>query len=139
MAKTREQIMNKYNRNMSGASQSYKDGVANPSKDWATNYVNSAPRMIRGLQEAIANNVPQNAVRKLGTEGWKQATLSKADRFATAVPTAVQNYGAVVDKVIQAGESARQAAASLPGETLEQRLQRVPAAVHAIRNTWGKS
>jgi hypothetical protein len=139
MAKTPDQVMQKYSRGMAAAGQSYRDGVQNPGRSWSQSYLSAVPRMVEGLRRSIEENRPQNAVRQLGDTGWQQQTLAKADRYTASATRATEAYGAVVQKVISAGERARQAALAIDGTTLEGRLQRMPAAVMAIMREWGRT
>lgn len=138
MPKSREQVMNRYQRGMTGAGTAYREGVQNTDNSWAGNYIEAAPRMVEGIQRAVAENRPQNAVRALGDSGWREKTLAKADRFTASTTIAVANYGGVVDKVIAAGEAARRAAREIDGTTLEGRIAKVEAAVRATMRHWGK-
>lgn len=140
MAKTVQQITAKYQSRVAGAGPDYAAGVQNPKSDWLTAYGAAQARMAQGLQAAITAGKPlKRAQAAGGTQNWQQKAASKGARnYAAAAADAAAGYQAVADKVISAGEAARQAAKSLPGTTIEQRMQKATAAMKATHEFWNK-
>lgn len=138
MAKTPDQVLNKYKTGVQNGAQAYRDGVNSPRGSWSNNYRNSVDRMVNNFQRAVSEGRPQAAVQALGDEGFKQKTLAKADRYAQSATRAAEGYAAVVSRVVQAGEAGRSAAQNIQPTTWAARLDRVRANAEAIAAAWGK-
>jgi hypothetical protein len=138
MAKDPNLVLAKYKTGVQNAGQTYREGVQNPRRSWAAGYLASTDRMVAGLQRAIAENRPQQAVQRLGDAGFKERTLAKSDRYAASATRAGEGYGAVVSRVMQAATAGQNAALQIPGTTWENRLQRVRANAEAIAQAWNK-
>ena len=54
----------------------YKDGVQNPSKDWATQTLAAKENYESGIQKSIQENSYSKGVADAGTDKWKQKTTS---------------------------------------------------------------
>ena len=135
--KTPEQIIEKYQRNVSAAGQDYTAGVLSPSRDWAQSTAAAEPRWKASLQEAMAKGKFGRGVAKAGTPKWQEAASTVgAERYIAAAPRAAQQFAAQAGKIIQAGNAAREAAGRLPNTTKEQRIQRAVAAMNAVSAFW---
>jgi hypothetical protein len=135
--KSPEQIAAKYQRGVAGASQDYAEGVQNPSRPWAAATAAAAGRWRAGIQEAINNNSFQRGVQKVGDAKWQERAVNRgAANYASAAPSAAQEYARVAGQIMAAGNAAKQAALAMPGDTQEQRIQRATAAMRAVSSYW---
>lgn len=135
--KTPEQIIDKYQRGVAGASQDYAAGVQNPSKDWASATVAGAERWRTGLQNAMTNRSFERGVQAAGNAKWQQNAATKgAQRYSAAAPDAAQAYAKVAAQVMAAGNAAKSAAGNLPNATIDQRLNRAVVAMRSISEYW---
>lgn len=101
MAKVKPGWAEKWVSRASVATDAYKTGVQNPRVDWSTATVASAGNWKIAIQEAITAKRYENGVTKAGSQKWQQGALTKgADRFASGVAAAKDNYTAKMTKVI---------------------------------------
>lgn len=136
MAKTPQQITEKYRQRLSQSGQAYQDGIRNPRRSWQQGYIGSQNRMIAGFQAAVAEGRMQRGVERVGDAGWQNAAIAKADRFTASATLAGEAYGQRAADIIAAGEAARGAANNINPDTFEQRLERATAAMRATRDYW---
>lgn len=136
MAKTPQQISEKYQRRVQAAGPDYQAGVQNPSRSWSEGYVSSVNRMVQGFQNAVAEGKPQQGVQALGDTGWKNKTLAKANRYTESAQVAAQGYAARAQEILQAAQAAQSAAGAIPNDTFENRIQRATASMRAISDYW---
>ena len=135
--KTADQIIEKYQRGVAGAAGDYAAGVQNPSRPWATATQQGAKRWASGVQKAIQDNAFQKGVSKAGDAKWQENALNKgAQRYSAAAGEAATEYAKVAGQVMSAGAAAQAAVASMPDETLDQRIARSGAAQRAVSNAW---
>jgi hypothetical protein len=140
MPKDASKVVAKFQQRVASAAPDYAAGVQNPKTDWLTAYKAAQPRMIAGLQAAIASGrMGKQAEAKGGTPNWQNKAANKGARnYAASAADAAAGYSAKVDKVLAAGEAARDAAKNMPNTTQDQRLQRALAAMKAISKAWNK-
>jgi hypothetical protein len=130
-------IVEKYTRGVAGAGADYAAGVQNPSRPWAAATQQGAKRWAAGIQKAISDGSFQKGVAAAGDAKWQQNAATKgAQRYQGAAAEAGQAYAAIAQRVVAAGQAARNAVASMPDETQEQRLQRAISAMRATSNAW---
>jgi len=70
-------IAEKWERVTPLRSQDYIEGVRTTRKDWAELTVAAAENYIQGVQAAIADGRFQRGVEKVGTQKWRENTISK--------------------------------------------------------------
>ncbi len=138
MAKSSTQIVQKFQRGVSAAGPDYAAGVQNPKADWLAAFTAAQPRMAAGLQQALSEGrAVKRAQAKGGTANWQSKASTKGQRnYVAAAAEAAMGYQAVADKIISAGEAARNAAKAMPNATYEQRKQRALAAMDAVSKAW---
>lgn len=135
--KTTAQIVEKYQRGVSGASNDYAAGVQNPSRPWAAATVAGQKRWANGIQRAIQNGSFAKGVQAAGDQKWQQnAVTYGTSNYAAAAAKAADAYQAVADRVMGAAKAAQNAVANMPTETFEQRIARSAAAQRAISAQW---
>ena len=136
MAKSPQQIAEKYARRIAASQQDYEAGVRNPSKSWSDGYKSSVPRMVQGFQEAAANNKMQRGVDAVGDSGWQQRTLEVASRYSQSAQNAGQKYAQRANDIMGAAQAGQNAASQIAPTTFENRMQRTLANATAIRDYW---
>ncbi len=86
-------IAEKFVRKAQAASQDYKSGVTNPSKDWATETGNAAASYVAGVTAAIGRNAFSTGVANAGTPKWQRNAVSKGSvRYGPGVAAAKDEY-----------------------------------------------
>jgi len=104
----------------------YREGVEAPSKDWLEEFKRAKDRRNAGLRRAIEEGLFEKGAEKVGTDGWKRATLAKADRWLTGATSteAEENYASAMRDVAESIERARKAVEGMPTTTIEQRAEK---------------
>ena len=135
--KTADQIIEKYQRGVSGAGNDYALGIQNPSRPWASATQAGAARYEAGVQQAIQEKRFQKGVSQAGDAKWQEAALNKGvQRYSAAAGDAAQAYAQVAGQVMSAGAAAQSAVANMPDSTLDQRIARSAAAQRAVSAAW---
>lgn len=135
--KTPEQISEKFQRGVQGASADYQAGVQNPTRSWSQATQAGAARWRAAIQEAIVQNKFQRGVQAAGDQKWQQNALNQgAQRYSAAAATAAAAYQQVAGQIMSAAAAAQAAVANMPNETQEQRLARAVAAMRAVSQSW---
>ncbi len=84
--KTAAEIARKWARVTPQRVQDYKEGIEDPSVDWATATKNAEGNYDAGVQKAIQSKQFSKGVTKAGTEKWQKNALQKGpNRFAEGV------------------------------------------------------
>jgi hypothetical protein len=136
MAKNPTEVAQKYSRRVSQAQPDYEAGVKNPKRSWSQAYKDSETRMANAYSQALANGKMRRGVDRVGDQGWQQAAISKASRYAQSAQTAGAKYAERVADIIAAGEAGASASRQIPGDTFEGRLERMSANARAINSYW---
>lgn len=135
--KTAEQIVEKYQRGVQGAATDYANGVQSPSKPWAASTVAAVGRWRNGINDAINNHTFEKGVQSAGDQKWMARAASiGAQRYAASATEAATAYQKQAAKIMSAAQAARQVKATLPGDTMEQRLQIATSAMRAVSDYW---
>jgi|SRR5579859_2710699 len=132
--KTPQQATDKWQRRVAQAGQDYTAGVQNAT-GWADKAVAAAGRRNAGLQQAIASGTIDAGIQRTGDAGWKNKTVAKgpanwAAGVAKAAPAMLQGQQKL-SGFLSAGDAA---VASMPQDTVEQRLARANAYALAVHN-----
>jgi len=141
MAKDAQAVVEKYARGLSGAAENYRVGVTSPKAPWkeSAQSENAEKRYNAGVTRAAANKSRQKAVQKLTEADWRDPALNVgASALAASATKASEKYAKKVSTILSAGDAARNAAAQIPGTTIQERLQRAVAAGTAIHRAWAR-
>ena len=88
-------ISEKWNRVTPTRSMDYKEGVANPKKDWAEEAIAAEDTYKRGVIEAANQGRYGKGIANAGTKKWKDKALNLGpSRFAEGVAVAKKDYEA---------------------------------------------
>jgi len=97
-----DMVVKKWQERASVATDDYKFGIENPKVDWASATEKAFDAWQKGVQAAIAEKRFVGGVRKAGTEKWKRKALEVgADRYATGVRAAVDEYQSAMAEVLR--------------------------------------
>lgn len=136
MARSPQEVAAKYQRRVQAAQPDYEAGIKNPKGSWSGNYKASEGRMAQAYQQALANGKMRRGVDRVGDAGWQSAAIAKASRYSGSAQQAASRYAERVTDILAAGEAGAAAARQIPGDTFEQRLERMMANARAINNYW---
>jgi len=126
MADIVEKAVRKRKERIAVSETYYKEGVEAPTKDWLTEFKKAKDRRNAGLRRAMEEGLFEVGAERVGTEGWKNATLAKADRWLTGASSEDANakYETAMRDVAECIERARKAVEGMPTTTIEQRAEK---------------
>jgi len=121
-----KKIVEKRRKRVAESEDYYKDGVEHPTKDWAEEYERASERMYDAIKRAIAENLFVLGAKKRGTEGWRKATLEKADRWISGATSEEANtkFEEGIREVLDCVEEAKKKVEKLPTRTIEERAEK---------------
>lgn len=137
--KNPQQVAEKYQRRMAAAGPDYEAGVRNPSRPWEQATAEGAARWAAGVNEAISRGSFAKGVVGKGEKWTRKVTSVGVQRYQGAAQSAAQEYGAVADKIMNIANASSQRARSMPGTTLEERLNKARENALFIREQWKRS
>lgn len=124
MAKDPSTWGQKWQNNAQGAQTAFTEGVQNTDKDPIALALANEAGLVAGFQEAVSSGRWRQNLSRVGKAGWQQATIAKAGNYGTGIAagrgrydSAMQTWGPVINATAQA-------ARSMPGANLSQRLAR---------------
>jgi len=83
----------KWTRVTPGRTQDFRDGVAAPRKDWASQTAAAEGAYTEGVQKAASEGRFGKGVKARGTSGWQEKTLNKGvNRWGEGVRGATQDF-----------------------------------------------
>ena len=132
MPSVRQNGGNKWVKRASAATEEFKQGVAQPRKDWQQATLAAGPAWKAGVQQAIQRNSQAAGVRAAGTAKWQAKTAGKgADRFASGVQDGQTAYEQGVAPYTAVITSLQLPPRGPKGDPAN--LQRVAAVANALR------
>lgn len=135
MAKTLQQITDKWKTRVSQSGQYYRDGVTSTTKSWSANAQAASARRNAGLQAAIADGRIDRGIQKAGDGKWRDNTINKGyQSWLTNTPAAAAQYQTAMQDVLNMMDSARNSIQSMPATTAEERIQRAAAFQLSMHN-----
>ena len=133
MVKTKpiDVVRRKWEERATVAADDYKFGVQNPKRDWAKATEDAASAWEQGIQAALREKRFVGGVRKAGTDKWqKKAVEVGADRFASGVRAAVDEYERAMGEVLRVIEGVSLPERKARGDPAN--IQRVAAIADAL-------
>ena len=126
MGRILEKAVRKRKERIAVSEEYYKDGVANPTKDWLEEFKKAKDRRNAGLRKAMEEGRFEAGAERVGTEGWQSATLNKADRWLSGATSeeANEKYEEGMSIVEECIERAKKAVEGMPTTTIEQRAEK---------------
>jgi len=141
MAKDPQVVAQLYRSGVAGGAPKYKAGVSAAASDWESNAKSEASEAnyAAGVARAAADKSRQKALQNVsGTEWAKAAADVGSGNYAAAAGRAAVKFEQNIPDILAAGDAAKAAAKAIPGTTMEQRLQRGPAAATAVHRHWAR-
>ena len=96
-----DQVVEKWQRKVQGATQDYSQGVNNPKADWATETAKAEGRYREGVTRAASEGRFGKGVQRAGTEKWKKGATGKGvNRWTEGVGAATAEYQSGMSEVL---------------------------------------
>lgn len=134
MAKTLDQVVSRWQSGASGAQQAFTDGVQGTTVDVVGRAIANQAGMLAGVTQAVNSGFWASQLSKVGTQGWKSATVAKAGNYATGIAAGLNKYQSSMQTWLPRIQSAGAAAKAMPGTTLDQRIARSAYVARTLYN-----
>lgn len=138
--KTAQQAAANWINSAGRAATDWQTGVQGYTGDWAGKTTSQQGVLLSNVTQAITNGSWANGVNRVGTGGWKAATVAKAANFSTGFTAGASRQASAIAKIISAEASI---VSSLPprGDYNQNktRATAVMDALHALKGTLGAS
>ena len=90
-----EKIAEKWSSVTPGRATQYREGVANPLRDWSTEAANAEGSYEAGIQAAMSRKAFAKGVKRVGTDKWKRKAVDVGTvRWGPGVSAARPDYEA---------------------------------------------
>ena len=136
--KTAQQAAANWAASSGRAATAWQEGVQAYSGDWAGATTRQQSVMQANLNNAINSGAWANGVNRVGTNGWKQATVDKVSNFSTGFNAGASKQAASIAKILSAEANI---VGSLPPRgdynANKARATAVMDGLHALKGTLG--
>lgn len=132
VAKSIDQVVNKWAQNAGAAQTAYTDGIQNTTVDPTQLAAANQAGYLAGVQASV--NLWRSNLLKAGKQKWQSKSLSKAGNFGTGIAAAKDDYAAAMATWLPRIQAAGSAAKAMPGQTLDQRLARSAYVARTLYN-----
>ena len=122
MAKTLDQVVQKWTSNSQSSGQAWLDGINNTTVDPTQLAVQNQAGYLAGVQASV--NLWAANLRAAGKTKWQAKSNAKAANFSAGVGAASQDYQAAMSTWLPRIQAAGTAAKQMPGSTIDQRIAR---------------
>jgi hypothetical protein len=127
LVKPLDYVVEKWARRAKGAVEDLKKGVELTKKDWASLLKKAKDYMKLNYNEAL-DTYFDKAVDKVGTEGWRSKTLTKAPaRYPSGIDAGAGDYKSKMTDILAFEDSLQAEIQKMPNMTLEDRIARANA------------
>ncbi len=118
----------------SAGQQRYTEGVQNTQVDVVGRAVAAQPKMLQNLTQAITSGRWARRLQERGTQGWKAATVAKAQNYATGIAAGRDEYQRAMQEWLPIIQSAAASVQSMPNTSFQDSLNRMNAFATALHN-----
>jgi hypothetical protein len=122
MAKTLQQVVQKWAANAGGAQQAYVDGIQNTTVDPTALAIANEAGYLSGVQQSVG--LWRARLAATGRTGWQTASVAKAGNYGTGISAGTPKFERGMTTWLPIIQQTGAAAKQMPGATLQQRLQR---------------
>jgi hypothetical protein len=103
--KTAQQAAANWAASAGRAQTAYQQGVEGYTGDWAGATTSQQTAMLQGVQQAVTSGLWAARINAVGTNGWKQATVSKLANYGTGFTAGASKQAAAIQKIISAEQN----------------------------------
>lgn len=100
--KTAQQAAANWAASAGRAATEWSQGVQNYNGDWAGATTSQQAALLQNVTQAISNGSWARGVQRVGTQGWKQATIDKTTNFTTGFQAGASRQAAAIAKILAA-------------------------------------
>jgi hypothetical protein len=124
VAKDLSSVVRKWAANAGGAQQAYIDGIEATTVDPTALAVANEQGYLQGVQQAVSSGLWRRKLQAVGRAGWMAAAVAKAGNFGTGIQAGQAKYERSMQTWLPIIQQVGAAAKAMPGQTIDQRLQR---------------
>lgn len=125
MAKSPQQVADKWARNLGASTQSITQGVQSVTVSPTSKAADRAAAYIAGINRAVQDGKFQAGLRRITLEDWKQSMLSKGvARIASGATAAVPKFAQFMGEFLPHLEAGQRILESMPRGDMPQNVQR---------------
>src|ERR1043166_2845965 len=103
--KTAQQAAANWAASAGRAQTAYQQGVEGYNGDWAGATTSQQTAMLQGVQQAVTSGLWAARINAVGTNGWKQATVSKLANYGNGFTAGAAKQAAAIQKIISAEQN----------------------------------
>jgi len=122
----------RWSQQTQAATTRYTDGVQSTQKDQAGLAIQAGPKYLANVQAAFNSGKWANGLRRVGTQGWKAATIAKAANFATGVGASEGKVAAAFTPLLAYEATLQSQVQSMPNLTLQDSINRATAWINGM-------
>jgi hypothetical protein len=122
----------RWSQNTQAATQRYSDGVQATQKDQAGLAIAAGPKYLQNVTQAFNSGKWANGLRRVGTQGWKAATIAKAANFATGVGASEAKVASAFTPLLAYEQTLQNQVQSMPNVTLQDAINRATAWINGM-------
>ncbi len=136
--KTAQQAAEAWAASSGRAGTNWAQGVQNYTGDWAGATTRQQAAMQTNWQQAVSSGQWANGVNRVGTNGWRNATVAKQSNFTTGFAAGASKQASAIAKILAAEANI---VGSLPARgdfnANVQRSVAMQTALHALKGQLG--
>jgi hypothetical protein len=134
MAKSLDQVVQKWRNNAGAAQGAYVDGIRNTTVDPTALAVANEAGYLSGVQQAVQTGYWRRRLQQVGKAGWQQASEDKAANYGTGIAAGASKFERSMQTWLPIVQQAGAAAKAMPGQTLDQRIARSAYVARTLYN-----
>jgi len=87
-----KKISAKWSDRASVSEDDYKDGIANPVKDWETGALAGDDNYEKAIVDSMKRKARPAGIKRVGTKGWQEPAIKKSERWAPGIAGALDQF-----------------------------------------------
>lgn len=120
------------------AQTKFTEGVQATTKDPTALAIQQQQKLLQNFTQAVTNGRWQRGLQAVGQQGWKAATVAKANNYSTGISASQQKYAEAIAPVLAIEAQLQSQIQSMPKATLQDSINRASAWMTGLHN-WAQS
>jgi len=114
--------------------QRFLEGVQSTTKDPTALAIAAQPKLLANVTQAITSGRWARNLAQVGAAGWKQATVAKANNYATGIAASGDKFSQAMQVWLPIIMSTAQSVQSMPNASFQDSLNRMTAFATQLHN-----
>lgn len=114
--------------------QRYTEGIQSSQVDVVARAVAAQPKMLANVTQAVTSGRWARGLQNVGTAGWKQQSLAKANNYATGIAAGGDKYQQAMTTWLPIIDSAAASVHGMPNTSFQDSIARMTAFSTALHN-----